>query len=143
MWIFVGLVLLAMPVFLPSAPSRNVIGAATVAMFLLAFPSSIFAIPIMMIVYAAFGIYPNSMDGLYLNLLFLFVLGLVQWFWIVPRVWPSGPTLQAIEFQMPEAQLGIPLPIPRQIFSGYDENGRTPVERIIDSDETAGTRSKI
>ena len=90
MWLFVGLFSLVLPVFLPSNsfsanPAANVIGTATATMFILSFPSSLFGIPLLVIVDYALGVDPNTIQGMYVNLFMLFVLGLVQWFWIVPR----------------------------------------------------------
>lgn len=138
-WLAVSFFALMLPVFLPSAvgagrPVSDVIGTATVAMFLLSFPSSLFAIPVMMIVYAAFGIYPNEMGAMYLNLLFLFVLGVVQWFWIVPRVWMHSPAIQTIELPA-ELSSSFLKPVPEVVFSAFDSRGETPVERVIRESE--------
>src|SRR5688572_1783034 len=95
-WLLSSLVSLILPVFIPSYAHpqsfiQNVIGTSTVTMFILSFPSSLFGIPLLYFAQAAIGLDPNTIGGMYLNLFLLFVLGLVQWFWIVPRIWRNDP----------------------------------------------------
>lgn len=140
MWLLVSLFSLLLPIFLPSNafssnPATNVIGTATATMFILSFPSSLFGIPLLVVVDYALGVDPNSIQGMYVNLFMLFVLGLVQWFWIVPRVWRRDRDVQVLNLPvsssyeiLPEASLDIQ-------FDAFDERERTPVERVIGDDD--------
>ena len=134
MWLFVCLFTLLIPVFLPSFagsanPASNVIGTATATMFILSFPSSLFGIPLLVFVDAALGVNPNSIAGMYVNLLVMFVLGLVQWFWVVPRIWRRYPKVQVLDLagvRQEPTRL-----VPQDAFRPYDEREQTPVERVI------------
>ena len=140
MWLFVCVFTLLIPVFLPSFagsanPASNVVGAATTSMFILTFPSSLFGIPLLLFVSSMLGVSPNSIEGMYLNLFVMFVLGLVQWFWIVPRIWRSDPKVQVLD--LPVQRDIVPLQIfsPADSFAAYNDRGQTPVERIIRPDK--------
>jgi hypothetical protein len=139
MWLFISLFTIILPVFLPSSafsvnPASNAIGVATAAMFILSFPSSLFGLAAMFFVHATFSLKPESMEGLYVNLLVMFALGLVQWFWVVPRVWRNDPQFQTIEIP-----LDIPVPhfkpaIPKPSLLTVETDDRTPIERVIMED---------
>jgi len=137
MWLFVSIFTIVLPVFVPSYasfnPAGNTIGVATAAMFILSFPSSLFGLVAMGFVAATLHLNPNSIEGLYVNLLVMFTLGLVQWFWIVPRIWNRDPAFQTVEIGagwMPREML--PKAVPEEIFGHYDADGRTPVECVIE-----------
>lgn len=137
MWLLVSLFALLFPIFLPSVadsanPAENVIGMANATMFILSFPASLFAVPFMMI--AGYVIDPNSIQGMYLNLFLLFILGLVQWFWIVPCVWRQEPQLQTLNLPLSKI-IELPEMIRIIDFEIFDERDRTPVERIIYNDD--------
>src|SRR5688572_20892821 len=110
MWLLVSVFSLILPIFLPSYATShglvsNAIGVSTATMFVLSFPSSLFGLPVMFMANYVLGLDPNSIQGMYVNLLMLFVLGVVQWFWIVPRVWRNHPVIQRLEFSgAPELQ---------------------------------------
>lgn len=139
-WLLVSLFSLLLPIFLPSNafssnPAANVIGTATATMFILSFPSSLFGIPLLVVVDYALGVDPNSIQGMYVNLFMLFVLGLVQWFWIVPRVWRSDPDVQVLNLPVssntkPLAEMSSDVQ-----FKIFDGRERTPVERLITDDD--------
>ena len=135
MWLFVSIFTIILPVFVPSFassnPVSNVIGMATASMFILSFPSSLFGIPLLTFVDTTFGVDPNSIQGMYVNLLVLFALGLVQWFWIVPRIWRRDPAFQTVEIPIHSPVSALPKPIPDETFHVYDRDGGTPVERVI------------
>lgn len=135
-WLLVSSVCLLLPVFLPSNsfsinPAANIIGTATATMFILSFPSGLIGLPQMVFVNYALGIAPGSIQGMYINLVLLFVLGLLQWFWIVPRVWRNPPVVQTLELQNVERN-EIPACKP---FKVLDSRERTPIERVINADE--------
>lgn len=147
MWLFVSIFTIILPVFIPSYssfnPATNAIGVATAAMFILSFPSSLFGLVAMMFIDIILGMNPNSIGGLYVNLLVMFTLGLVQWFWIVPRIWNRDPGFQTVEIGtgwMPRQVL--PRPVPEEVFSRYDADGRTPVECVIDERSETGSADR-
>jgi len=136
MWLMVSSLCLVLPVFLPSNPypqsfSENPLGTATITMFVLSFPSSLFALPAMLFVNISFGFGPDSVAGMYLNILVLFALGYVQWFWIVPRFFRKGSKdLQILELNPGRSALGeARLEVD---FRFFDSNSRSPLERVID-----------
>ena len=145
MWLFISVFTIILPVFLPSSaysanPASNAIGVATAAMFILAFPSSLFGLVAMVFVQASLSMNWNSIEGLYVNLLIMFVLGLVQWFWIVPRIWNRDPAFQTVAIGAGWVPRQIrPRPVPDEIFSRYDAAGRTPIECVIDERSDAVT----
>ena len=103
-------------------------------MFILSFPSSLFGAPLLLFVNTSLGFHTHTIEGMYVNLLILFGLGLVQWFWIVPRIWRNSPSFQTIEIPTGFPTHGLK-PIPDEIFSVYDKEGETPVERVIRDSE--------
>ena len=140
MWLVVSLFALLFPIFLPSVtdsanPASNVIGTATATMFILSFPSSLFGIPLLAIVGSVLGVDPNSIQGMYVNLFMLFVLGLVQWFWIVPRVWRNDPDVQVLNLPVSTSTGALPEAPFDTRFDVFNARERTPVERVINDDD--------
>lgn len=137
LWLATSLVSLILPVFLltsanPQSFLQNVIGTAMVTMFILSFPSSLFGIPLLYISQIVLGVDPNSIGGMYLNLFLLFVLGLVQWFWIFPRLWRSESDIQTLNLPiMSEPPL---LEIGQNDIPIFNRDTRTPLERVIQDD---------
>ena len=141
-WLFVCVFTLLIPVFLPSFagsanPAANVVGAATASMFILTFPSSLFGLPLLVFLGASLGVNANSIEGVYLNLFVMFMLGLIQWFWIVPRIWRTDAYVERLDLPIFRDILPLKIPPPAETFSAYDNSDRTPVERIIREKETA------
>lgn len=140
-WLLTGIVTLILPVFLPSSANpqnilQNVIGTSTVTMFILSFPSSLFGIPILFFAQIALGVDPNTIAGMYLNLFLMFILGSVQWFWIVPRIWRQKPELSIFG---PDTQSTGPLLSETTSCDShrfFEDSSRTPLERAINDDET-------
>ena len=101
-WLAIGifsLILLAILHF--SADDQNLLQklllVLNVLMFIFSLPCSLFALPVVISAAYFLDMRPNSVDGIYLNTLLLFVLGCVQWFWIA-RFWsPTEPTLQRLD----------------------------------------------
>lgn len=56
--------------------------------FALALPCSIFIVPVAVASSIYLGIQPTAMEGVYLNTIFIFVIGMMQWFFI-SRFWSS------------------------------------------------------
>lgn len=139
-WLLVSFTSIILPIFLPSYsgstdPSSNVIGTATVTMFILSFPSSLFALPFMVFLNALLGLYPYSIGTMYMNLLVFFVLGLVQWFWIVPRFWLNKPTLQTLDLPLPSNTTALPNIGVRYEFDFQRPGEETPLERVIHEED--------
>jgi hypothetical protein len=100
-------------------------------MFILSFPSSLFGIPLLVFIGASLGVDPNSIGGMYLNLFLMFVLGLVQWLWIVPRIWRRDPKIQVLGLPSTPAETPVPIFQPATAFEPLDTQFQTPVERVI------------
>lgn len=133
MWLVTGLVSLGIPIFLPSWSSSwfvtTPIGAATVTMFILSFPMSVFATPVLYLINIMVGINPSSLQGMYGNLVMLFILGIVQWFWLVPRIWGRQQMVQSLELSaVGPGLLGGAL---KTSVDEFDQSGKTPLERAI------------
>ena len=136
MWLVSSLFALALPIFIPSYSTTgsfasNAVGTATATMFLLSFPSSLFGAPLLLIVGYALGVRSDSIEGMYVNLLLLFVLGLVQWFWIVPRVLNGAAPMEQLN-------IGASLPEPERLEPArrsengfFDVKDDTPLERVL------------
>lgn len=99
-WLVVGIVSLAL-VFLPLTGDarvyvKNTILALNALMFLLSLPCSLFAVPVMMASAYYLDMLPTSRQGITLSTILLFLIGLMQWFWI-SRFWsPREPVLQGL-----------------------------------------------
>lgn len=140
-WLLIGIFSMILPVFLPSSFTaqnfvQNVIGTATVTMFILSFPSSLFGLPMMFFAGAILDVNPNTMEGMYLNLFLLFVLGLVQWFWIIPRVMRNEPRLQMLNLLTGKSKVPILETEPINNFQSCDFHEYTPLERVIYEKDT-------
>ena len=128
-----------LPVFLPSYADpqsfiQNVIGTSTVTMFVLSFPSSLFGIPLLLFAQMALGVDPNTIGGMYLNLFLLFVLGLIQWFWIVPRVRRGEPDMLTLNLpHNVELRLSKGRPVTASEF--FDSHLQSPLERALRDDD--------
>lgn len=101
-WLAVGvisLVLLAFDWFgYGSQNLQNAILALNIAAFILSLPCSLFVVPVVLAANHFMAMSPTSADGIYLNTIFLFVVGLMQWFWIA-RFWsPPEPQFQSLKF---------------------------------------------
>jgi hypothetical protein len=103
-------------------------------MFILTFPSSLFGLPLLVFTGSMLGVDPNSISGMYLNLFVMFVLGLAQWFWIVPRIWAKSAKVQVLDIPVDTLHLPPLKFVPADIFQPYDERDRTPIERLIRDD---------
>ncbi len=135
-WLLISVFSLLLPVFLPSSANpqnflANVIGTVTVTMFILSFPSSLFGLPVMFFAQLALDVNQNTMQGMYLNLFLLFVLGSVQWFWILPRLLRSEPRLQMLNLLGGKSEPQFSAVQFDGNVKSCDSQGRTPVERII------------
>jgi hypothetical protein len=136
-WLVVALLSLALPVFIPSTTNSpsflgNVIGTATATMFILSFPSSLFALPALFFAQAVLGYDPNTIGGMYVNLCLLFAVGFVQWFWILPRLLGKEATFQTLNLPREASEI-LPTRAENEGVSAfYDGRERTPLERVIE-----------
>lgn len=77
---------------------KNTILVLNALMFILSVPCSLFVVPVVIAANHFMAMSPTSGDGIYLNTIFLFVVGLMQWFWIA-RFWSSTePQFQSLKF---------------------------------------------
>jgi hypothetical protein len=135
-WLAIGLLSVTVPVFVPSYPGQivNPIEAATTTMFALSFPSSLFAVPVGYLADLALGIDPGSIGGQYVNILVFFAFGLLQWFWVVPRLRNRSFQMRAAELPA-VGPLSLDDPVPADARDFTDANAKTPLERVIDEDD--------
>ena len=69
----------------------------TLIAFVLSLPCSLFVVPVLAAANYYLAMSPLSGDGLYLNTILLFVVGSMQWLWIV-RFWsPTEPPMQRLD----------------------------------------------
>jgi hypothetical protein len=61
----------------------------------------------------------------------MFVLGLVQWFWVVPRIWRRHPDVQVLNLPATPAEAPLRIFEPARAFRALDEQQQTPIERVI------------
>lgn len=99
-WLAIGVLAMILTVFLwfgyDSQNLNNTILILNGLMLILSLPCSLFVIPVVVLANHYLAINPVSTEGIYLNTIFLFVIGLMQWFWIV-RFWsPTEPPLQML-----------------------------------------------
>jgi len=138
LWLFVSLLCLLAPVFIPTPryPTdllNDPIGMSTLVMFILSLPMSLFALPAIMMEVISYGFSPNSVMPAYLNILFLFAVGAVQWFWVVPRLsWKNEPDLQILDLHAHTSPAALGEAHINTDFSFFDSDSKTPVERVID-----------
>ncbi|HEX3101015.1 MAG TPA: hypothetical protein VHQ01_04450, partial [Pyrinomonadaceae bacterium] len=86
---------------------------------------------------AALGVDANTIGGMYLNLFLMFVLALVQWFWIFPRLVRMKKDVQTLDL---DQEVIIPLlPSEKKTIGPeiFDSRSRTPLERVINDDEAS------
>jgi hypothetical protein len=129
MWLTVAALSMTLPIFVPSfntiGPLSNVIGTATLMMFILSFPSGLLAEPILFAAGSLFGIDPNAIGGEYLGVCLMLALGAAQWFWLVPRLWRRQAA----------AASELPQPFYHDLLAdaatGSEVAEQTPLERIL------------
>jgi len=134
-WLITSFLSLTLPIFIPSTTNSsnfpaNVIGTATATMFILSFPISIFALPIMFFSQVVIGFDPNTIGGMYVNLWLLFALGIIQWFWLVPRLLWKEQKLQTLDLPVQRNEILLTEAADPAIRF-YDRRERTPLERAI------------
>jgi hypothetical protein len=137
-WLFVSLLCLIVPVFLPTSPYPHgllddAMGTATALMLILSFPLSLVAGPVYFIGELGFGARAYGIQRDYFYLLTIFALGLIQWFWIVPRLFQrTGSKLQILDLHTHTSTAALGEAHISPDFSFFDSDSKTPVERVID-----------
>ena len=101
LWLTVAVFSLVLTLFVlfgvESENLQNTILGLNALMFILSVPCSLFFVPVAAASNYYLEIETFSVAGIYLNTVFLFVLGFMQWFWIA-RFWsPGGTTFQKLE----------------------------------------------
>lgn len=137
-WLLISLLCLLLPVFLPTSPHPrdfldDAMGTATALMLLLSFPLSLIAGPVFFIVELGFGARTYGIQRDYFYLLTIFLLGLIQWFWITPRLFRrTGSKLQTLDLHTPTSPAALGAAHIDADFAFFDSDSKTPVERVID-----------
>ena len=100
-WLAVGafsMILLAFDWFgFGSHNLQNTILGLNVLMFVLSLPCSIFVVPVIAAASYYLEIHTTSGVGIYVNTIFLFVLGFMQWFWIANFWSPAEKPFQMLD----------------------------------------------
>jgi hypothetical protein len=134
-WIIAGLAAVVLPVFLPSVRHDGIadspIAIATLTLFILSFPSSVFALIAAAFLSLLLRFDPWSIEADYMNVVWLFALGAVQWFWIAPRIFRFRRLFKRLE--MREASRELILAEAEEIDSSEpsDFAKATPLERVL------------
>ncbi len=101
-WLAIGVLAMILMVFLwfgyDSQNLQNTILVLNGLMLILSLPCSLFVIPVFVLANHYLAINPVSTEGIYLNTFFLFIVGFMQWLWIV-RIWsPTESQFQMLDF---------------------------------------------
>jgi hypothetical protein len=123
-----------LPIFIPSPRGaagvfQSVIDMAMMTMYLISFPMSLLGVPLLYVVQILLGIDPNTIGGKYLNVFTVFLLGAVQWFWLVPRLLTRRREEQILVSAQRTENLP---PAPADVMFFFGREQRTPLERVLD-----------
>jgi hypothetical protein len=107
-WLIIGVFAMSLTILLwfgyDSQNLQNTILVLNGLMLILSLPCSLFAVPILALGNHYLEINPISTEGIYLSTFFLFILGFMQWFWVI-RVWsPPEPQLQMLDLLAGESK---------------------------------------
>lgn len=138
-WLIASVSALVLPIFLPSYVGSsgfrgNALAVSTLTMFILSFPSSVVAVPLLVMLYALLGVATSSLGAAYLNVIVLFFVGLIQWFWMLPRFLERQAVFQRLELG---DAVGNSRLFARDVNSWLDAGGSTPLERVLVEDSTS------
>jgi hypothetical protein len=132
-WLISSLAALILPIFLPSRVgdglSGNALAISALTMFVLSLPSSVFALPLILMVAAFLDL--SRIDVAYMTLFILFAVGLLQWFWMVPRLLNRSTSVQTLDLVDSAGNTRLFVRTPETYESWRDDKGATPVERVI------------
>lgn len=99
-WLVIGVFSMIL-LFLPRADGwqdfmKIMLLALNALMFILSLPCSLFAVPVVIASAYYLDMHPTSPAGMTLSTILLFLIGLMQWFWIA-RFWsPAEPPFQML-----------------------------------------------
>lgn len=99
-WLVIGVFSMIL-LFLPRVDGwqdfmKNTLLVLNALMFILSLPCSLFAAPVIIAAAHYLNMHPTSSAGMTLSTILLFVIGLMQWFWIA-RFWsPTEPPFQML-----------------------------------------------
>ncbi len=100
-WLAIAVFSVILTIFLwfgyDSQNLQNMILVLNSLMLILSLPCSLFVIPVVVLANHYLEINPVSIEGIYLNTIFLFVIGLMQWFWIVRFWFPTQSQFQMLD----------------------------------------------
>ena len=65
--------------------------------FILSLPCSLFVVPVMLASNYYMAISPFAGDGIYLGTILIFIVGAMQWFWIVNFWYPTESSFQDLD----------------------------------------------
>jgi drug/metabolite transporter (DMT)-like permease len=68
----------------------NIMIPALIVLFVVSFPISFFAIPLFVLFKFILEIEPNEMFGAYLYLGLFNIIGFIQWFWLMPKIFGNS-----------------------------------------------------
>lgn len=75
---------------------KNTILALNILMFVLSLPCSIFAAPVVFSAWYFLEMNPLA-EGIYLSTILLFLLGAMQWFWLIGFYYPPESPFQRLD----------------------------------------------
>jgi hypothetical protein len=100
-WSAVAVLSLALLIYLwlvetESPHLLNTILALDAVMFLLALPCGIFGVGVILTAWYVLDLNPVSAEGVYLDTIVLFLLGTLQWFWLIRFWYPTETPFQKL-----------------------------------------------
>jgi hypothetical protein len=139
LWLLVSFLCLILPIFVPSSPNPSdylidPISISTGVMAILSFPASLLSLLFSPLIDSLFGIDPNSLQGMYLNVKLMFVLGLAQWFWAFPRLLDRSVRERRLALESTDTA-ALPEHGPADVRQFFSEDPKTPVERVMVDDD--------
>ena len=138
-WLIASVSAVVMPIFLPSYSGTpgfagNAMAVSGLTMFFLSFPSSVVAVPLLFFINVLLGPSTSSITVAYINILIMFVVGAVQWFWIVPRLLERKTYVQELDLSGAAGNTRL---FARDAALWVETDGATPLERAIEQDRQA------
>jgi hypothetical protein len=144
-WLIVSTSAVVLPIVLPSMRdasfANSPIAIATLSLFILSFPSSLLALIASSFVSYLLEIDPWSMGAKYMHVVWLFALGVVQWFWIAPKIFQINRLFERLEMRESAAEPSL-VEAKADINAGPLQFGETtPIERVM-TDESVPRSEK-
>ena len=135
-WLGAATILVILPVVLPSKSFyalQGIIGFSTVSLFVLSFPIGLLLMPIAILESMVFGPAYFSIGGLFGNLVILFALGAVQWFWLIPRIFTGQRRFnESAVYFVPSSD---PLLLEAVPMSSVPSRDESPLQALINDGE--------